>query len=432
MKRSITSIMVVVALLLGAGSLEKTWAGFKGARFAVMSDLHYYDTRLGTTGAAFEKYLNEDRKMLRESGAILDAAIDEIIDEDVDFVLVSGDLTKDGELVCHLGVAKRLARLERKGIQVLVVPGNHDISNPHAVKYLGDKTVPVPNVSPCLFKLLYARYGYGQAMDRDRHSLSYLVEPVRGLWVLALDSCRYRDNAEAGSPVTGGRLTAGTLAWIEDKLAEAKRRHKTVIAFMHHGAVEHFSGQSVLFPDYLLDDWETVSRTLAENGLKVIFTGHFHAQDAVDSERLPQPIQPSIVDVETGSLVTYPSPYRIATIDAGKSLSIESRTVYPDDSEFQNYARAYTKEGLAILARVTLTSPPYSLTDIGVVELLAGLIAEAFLAHYAGDETPDEPTLSFIYGLLAEPEPQHTLGMYLGTLWTDWDRMDRSALLPLE
>jgi hypothetical protein len=70
--------------------------------------------------------------------------------------------------------------------------------------------------------------------------------------------------------------------------------------------------------------------------------------------------------------------------------------------------------------------------EIGLVELLAGHIVEAFLAHYAGDETPDQATLAFIQGLLAGPEPQPTLGMYLGTLWTDLDRMDRSALFPMQ
>ena len=104
----------------------------RDARFAVLSDLHFYDPRLGTSGQAFEDYLNQDPKLLKESEAILDAAITNIVQQHVQFVLVAGDLTKDGELLDHVRVAQQLRRLEQRGIQVFVIPGNHDINNPDA------------------------------------------------------------------------------------------------------------------------------------------------------------------------------------------------------------------------------------------------------------------------------------------------------------
>ena len=156
--------------------------------FAVMSDIHYYDTSLGTTGAAFEECLASDRKLLKQSAELASLAVDRIIESDVKFVLVSGDLTKDGEKINHEKVAEQLQRLVDAGIKVYVVPGNHDVNNPLAVKYVGDGTEPVENVLADDFAEIYKNCGYGDALMRDPNSLSYVAEPQDGLWIVALDS----------------------------------------------------------------------------------------------------------------------------------------------------------------------------------------------------------------------------------------------------
>ena len=102
-------------------------------KIAVISDLHVMAPELLVKeGDAFEAYLNRDRKMLRESTEILDTLASDILDLKPDLVLVTGDLTKDGERASHQIVASQLQRLVDAGIQVLVVPGNHDINNPDA------------------------------------------------------------------------------------------------------------------------------------------------------------------------------------------------------------------------------------------------------------------------------------------------------------
>ena len=50
---------------------EKAPPIYPQAEFAVLSDVHIYDTSLGTEGKAFNKYLNNDRKMLIQSLEIL-------------------------------------------------------------------------------------------------------------------------------------------------------------------------------------------------------------------------------------------------------------------------------------------------------------------------------------------------------------------------
>jgi hypothetical protein len=49
---------------------------YPNAKFAVISDLHYYDNSLGTTGTAFEEVLKSDRKLLKDSADLLDLTIE--------------------------------------------------------------------------------------------------------------------------------------------------------------------------------------------------------------------------------------------------------------------------------------------------------------------------------------------------------------------
>ena len=69
------------------------------ARLLVFSDPHYFDPSLGTSGPAFESYLAHDRKLIAESDAIMRALVGLVATENPQVVLVSGDLTKDGELL---------------------------------------------------------------------------------------------------------------------------------------------------------------------------------------------------------------------------------------------------------------------------------------------------------------------------------------------
>jgi 3',5'-cyclic AMP phosphodiesterase CpdA len=189
--------------------------------FIVFSDPHIYDTSLGTEGNAFESYLADDRKLLRESTEILESAVTAIENEKASLVLIPGDMTKDGERNSHELVVSYLEQLEASGKQVYVVPGNHDIRNGHSYKYVGDTAVRVPNITPAEFADMYGDFGYKEAIYRDTASLSYVAEPQSGLWLLALDGCRYAENIENETPITDGKFSTATLQWIEEMLEKA-------------------------------------------------------------------------------------------------------------------------------------------------------------------------------------------------------------------
>jgi 5'-nucleotidase/UDP-sugar diphosphatase len=357
-----------------------------GAKVAVISDPHYMaPSLLMADGPAFQTYLAQDRKLLKESAAILDAAIAGITNEQPDIVLVSGDLTKDGEFVSHQGLTNAIQRLRAAGAKVFVCAGNHDVANPHAFAFDGPNVIPVPSVTPADFAALYHDFGFGDAIARDPGSLSYVAEPVPGLWILSMDSARYDQNTPT-APYTGGYFDAARWNWITNRLADARAQGKFVLGMVHHGVMEHYPGQKTLFPDYVLDDYQTVRETFARFGMKVVFTGHYHAQDVDKSSHAGG----TLFDVETGSLVTYPTPYRVMQLGSGGALTVTSYHVTNiaydlGGQDFPSYSYNYLTNGLMGLSTYLMTQPPYSL-PLSTAQLLAPAMTEAFASHYQGDE----------------------------------------------
>lgn len=371
-----------------ASILENTAPVYPDAFFAVISDMHIYDPDLGTEGKAFQDYLADDRKLLKESVELTYEAVRRIGDSGVQFVLVSGDLTKDGAMVSHRLAANQLSALTGYGKKVIVVPGNHDILNPRAYGYEGDETIPVQNITPGEFQQMYWDLGYGEALLRHQDSLSYVTEPVPGLWVLAMDSCLYRENEAENYPVTNGRFTQETLNWIEDVLTRAILQEKAVLGVMHHGILEHYETQNKYFGEYVVDYFEAVSRMFASYNMRLVFTGHYHAQDVVlkefDNGKW-------LYDVETGSLITYPSPVRYIRIKDNTALitaeTIDSLPSFSGEGEsFKEYSYQYVFSGIEGIAYEIMRD--YWMRE-AEARRLAPLIAEAVVSHYAGDESFD-------------------------------------------
>jgi 3',5'-cyclic AMP phosphodiesterase CpdA len=406
---------------------------FPQLKIAVFSDIHYFDPSLLVhDGTAFQQTLASDNKMLKESGAILDEVMAEV--GTANLVLVTGDLTKDGELLCHQGVVSRLQQLKVGGAKVFVIPGNHDINNPHALSYDGDKATPVATISAGAFASLYAGFGYADALARDTNSLSYVAEPVPGLWILALDSCHYERNTN-GTVFDGGYFDAPRLDWIKSQLAEARSRGKYVLAMMHHGLLEHYAGQKTLFPDFVIDDYQTVASVFASYGVEVVFTGHYHAQDIVRGTFG----RSAIYDVEAGSTVTFPCPYRLLSLNTNGDLSITSHPITHINFDtggvpFPTYASNTVHSQVLGISTYMLTSPPYSLAPASAQFLAPGL-TEGFVSHYQGDEGSrpiSAGTQAIIAYLQAQTDPMSRMMLNaLLSIFTDLPPGDNSLTLNL-
>jgi hypothetical protein len=311
-------------------------------------------------------------KLLAESRQVLETALLAVEAEKPDFLLVCGDLTKDGERTSHELAVRELRRLAQAGIRVYVVPGNHDIANPKAARYSGSVTESVPSVTPEEFAALYGPFGYDGAIQRDPGSLSYVTEAAPGLWLLALDCSR-------------GRLLPSTSRWARGVLSDANRRGLHVIAMLHYGIMEQFRGEKTWLPEYVIEGSDAVSWLLAEGGVRAAFTGHTHSQD-VTRRRFPG--GRFLSDIETGATVSWPNPWRIVEIGPGGTMKISSRfvTSLPDfPGDFPAYAQARLTEWLRDRAEAALRRLGASTRT---ASSLADQAVRAALSMYRGDE-PD-------------------------------------------
>ena len=114
---------------------------------AVATDLHFLPERLVRDGEAFHAaWAYGDGKQINHITALTEALVDQLLADPPDGVLLTGDLTLNGEREGHLELARRLLPLRQAGIPVLVIPGNHDIGNAFAAGYNRGKTYSVRTV----------------------------------------------------------------------------------------------------------------------------------------------------------------------------------------------------------------------------------------------------------------------------------------------
>ena len=319
-------LAVVLVFTLTVPALAADKPQDMNLRIAVMSDLHYLSPDMIADTADFEHALNSDRKLLKESSAILYEKFEQVRADKPDILLVSGDLTKDGEQECHAALAKQLQQLQQDipGLKIYVINGNHDIRNYNAKNFNtpDGKAVPATRTHPEDFKRIYdfvysdptVIATFTPAAGNEAGSLSYVARPVEGLTVIAMDTCRYSsDNTSNGDDEheTSGAISADLEKWVIEQTAAAKARGDLVIGLEHHGLVPHFDVQPTILPMYLVNGYERIAQEYADAGMSVVFTGHMHA---VDIAAMTTKAGNTFYDIETGSALTYPCPVRFVDL----------------------------------------------------------------------------------------------------------------------
>ena len=348
-------------------------------KMVILSDIHIFpEEYLGNEGPNYQDYVNGDRKMLKESERILESNIQRILESDAEIVLVPGDLTKDSEKLGHEIVAKQLKRLEDAGKKVFVTNGNHDINAKDAERFEAvsgdvndddrtDKVVQLDGATRDEFETIYEELGFNELETIAQHedSTSYVAQLKPGYRLIVMDTGIYGDSRYDQS--TSGTLNRdGRLEWALNQIEEAKAAGDVVIGMAHHGFVEHFDGQGTVFAPYLVENYETVANQLADAGMEYVFTGHFHAQDIVTKTT---PSGNKMMDIMTGSSVSYPSPLRFVEID--KDLDkIHITTERTDSIEGIENFEAYGKE--------TMTKGVPGMVASLVEDMLLGLIDGVF------------------------------------------------------
>lgn len=420
--------LLLFVLVISCKKSDLSDASVHPVKIAVLSDIHYYDPSLGTTGSAFETELSSDRKMLRESKAIFEESLKQIKQSDSGILLICGDLTKDGEKFDHEKVVAYLDDLAKTGKKIFVVPGNHDINNPHAGSFSGSVKTKISTITPGEFATIYNSFGYKNALSRDPNSLSYVAELAPGYWLIAMDGCRYAENTT--SAVTGGKFSPATLQWITARLDEAALKGMKVLGMLHHGLTEHFTGQTQFFSNYVIENWQNLSKLFADKGMLMVFTGHYHAQDITMAKGTGSS---AIYDCETSSLVTYPSSYRIITFSVDDKAIITSKqiTSVAGIPDFLNYAKNIIMKAIDEQSWTTLAQSPFNLTSVQINQVKPTL-SNAVFQNFQGDEKMDAASDLLIQALIMQGGYNAILAGNLQSMFNDLPPADNNLTIDLK
>lgn len=214
---------------------------------------------------------------------------------DLDFLLLPGDLTQNGEWANHHWLIQRLKQLP---FPAYVVPGNHDM-------IARDGTAHTIGLAD--FPRLYHGFGY------DGPAPYYHQEILSGVHLIGLNSNAFDGQ---GHQRGVGHVGEEQLAWLRDLLPQLQ--DDLVLVMLHHNVLEHLWGQaqSPLGQRYMVENRQALIQILNAAQVPLLFTGHLHVQDIAR--------QGSLCEVLTGSLVSYPHPYRVleAEWERGGSLRL--------------------------------------------------------------------------------------------------------------
>lgn len=325
-KKKLTLIFILLALVIVPNHGQ--------TKIAVLSDTHVMAPELVVNdGSAWQKALDGERKLLDYSAEIYDLLIDKYLEEKPDMLLITGDLTKDGELASHRYVLEGLEKLRKAGIAVYVIPGNHDLGTYNAYVFDGDERGRAEVIDAETFKEMYRYYGYGSMSKRESTTLTYACEPLDGFALIGIDS---------GS---GGSLSDTTLDWVCQHAKQARSSGKQVIAMMHHSLFPHVTGMEHLLGSYHVKDHENVRNRLVDAGVRIILTGHVHFSDIAKDYNAN--LTDSIYDVNSGSPISYPCDYREMTLSKDLSqLTINTGHIItlPSSSDFKSTAKSRLQE----------------------------------------------------------------------------------------
>ena len=321
-----------------------------GLSVCIASDIHYRPASAlnpiqeenTVPGDALYHHANNKSMLTYEADGILDEFFARVEKSDAEFLLIPGDLSEDGFPEEHLAIAEKLRDFQnRTGKTVFLIPGNHDIRTSASRNRL--------DLSD--FLEIYADLGFDKALVRHEGSASYTAELNADYRLLAIDACVYRQDTS--------KISDELYSWIEEQLMQAKTDGRKVIAMVHHNVLKHFELESVGGTQLCLDRNGDVACLLADHGVKVVLTGHEHANDistAVSAKGN------RIYDIETCSLITYPNAYRMIRF-SDEAVDIKTdfidridTSLLPDgfsaeqlkllEEDFTAYSHAYFRAGL--------------------------------------------------------------------------------------
>lgn len=359
----------------------------KKISLSILSDIHILARSLMVNNKEFNMAIKYDRKFLVEGEGLLKRALELASLNDSKYIIIPGDLTKDGEKKSHLEVMEILKSwiYENPQRNIFLIPGNHDINNKQAFDYKNlkktdyiepreffeiydflykDKVLEFYKNSNIFksnldfvnkkfnrdFKYSYYCQGYGSYLARIDNDL----ENKNSLTLLFIDtsiySCDYEQNHKDGKTNVVGALDKNVMKWAIEKIDEAKCRKDMIFVIAHHAFIPNFRDQRLVLGPFIIKNWnekyidddprindKLPIEVLADMGVKFLFTGHLHENGTA---KYKSGLGNEIFNIQTGSTVTYPLPIRhinvLDDIEEFNGFSVDLKTQLIKSFSYEN------------------------------------------------------------------------------------------------
>lgn len=359
----------------------------KKISLSILSDIHILARSLMANNKEFNMAIKYDRKFLVEGEGLLKKALELASLNDSKYIIIPGDLTKDGEKKSHLEVREILKSrtYENPQRKIFLIPGNHDINNKQAFDYKNlkktdyiepreffeiydflykDKVLEFYKNSNIFkshldfvnkkfnrdFKYSYYCQGYGSYLARIDNNL----ENKNSLTLLFIDtsiySCDYEQNHKDGKTNVVGALDKNVMKWAIEKIDEAKSRKDMIFVISHHAFIPNFRDQRLVLGPFIIKNWnekyidddprindKLPIEVLADMGVKFLFTGHLHENGTAKYKSV---LGNEIFNIQTGSTVTYPLPIRhinvLDDIEEFNGFSVDLKTQLIKSFSYEN------------------------------------------------------------------------------------------------
>ena len=341
-------------------------------RVMVVSDLHYLAKELYEGSELFVRSLRGGDGKLAQYGDELLAALEKTaLKERPDALLVSGDLTFNGEKASHQALAACFSRLRQAGVPVWVIPGNHDINTGAATGFTNTGWYGVEGVTEADFADIYGDFMLEGA---EGANFSYAVPVSDSLWAAMTDVSFYHGQAQVF-----GLFSAGHREWLQTVLKQARDAGAEVITVTHHSLIAH---TEFMRDSYQMIGSETMLELARRYGVRLNLSGHLHIQHAAREE--------GVTDAALGAFCLWPHRYAMVTLEEDGSLRYEALSLdagdLPDGLAEESRAWFYgvTKDKtLAALAGASLPE--------GAAEAMADYTARFNLAYFSGTYSSSDP-----------------------------------------
>lgn len=325
MKKAI-SIILVILMIMASFAVSAFATDDDSLHFLVAADLHMDDIKetLDINHPESELFFHTSGSgvLYNEVTGITKSFFEKAKKLNPDFVLIPGDLTRNGSKEQHTYIANLLKEFQdESGIQVYVVPGNHD--------YYSDRC------SQEDFKEIYKDFGYSKAITVDEKTASYVVDLNSKYRLIAVDSVKPDKD--------GDGLTFERYQWIKRQAIEAKQSDKKVLLMMHHPLLEHLPLGRLLMSDFVVKNTNLAAERFCCWGIEFVFTGHEHGNDIAKYTGLNGK---TVYDILTTSLTTYPLEFREINL-SHRNLGTKMHKI--DKCDFSSLIDGYTREQIKLM-----------------------------------------------------------------------------------